>query len=348
MVMLMQSKMLENDDLINDKNAVEDAGVIAATEDSTGGREIYMKSCASAVLDYRLGNSCSRRTDERLRLAESPATRIRCRGRRQTGRRSAVGGRAQLWERLLGITCRAWPSELRSVVRLVVAAVRPSIATCRLLLTDDVNASVKWPETWKTPSCITWLSKWLFHTKCFFFVSTAERWTTKTTRERERERERVYLPSINKHIQRIWNHIQWQAAREAYAYLRWPPMMTKNNNNCKLPKSSKEQNSKVHVQAKQIKMTDDTIFCCPLLSASCCQDTTDKSVHSPECHSPSVVVVFVCQVLSSCIQPSDNVPSLHLTTVGRKSLLSFQYQHRPIERPGTSSHICTLAVGLYR
>jgi len=30
--------------------------------------------------------------------------------------------------------------------------------------------------------------------------------------------------------------------------------MTKNNNNCKLPKNSKEQNSKLHVQAKQIKL----------------------------------------------------------------------------------------------
>ena len=32
----------------------------------------------------------------------------------------------------------------------------------------------------------------------------------------ERERERVYLPSINKHIQRTWNHIQmiqWQAGQ---------------------------------------------------------------------------------------------------------------------------------------
>ena len=54
--------------------------------------------------------------------------------------------RAQLWERPTGVSVSHAEHD-GPVGRPVVVAVRPSIATCRLPLTDDVNASIKSPET---------------------------------------------------------------------------------------------------------------------------------------------------------------------------------------------------------
>jgi len=61
MLMLMrQSKMLENDDLIKDKKCNGRRTAASADAASTGKKST--SSCASPALDYRLGEICSRRT----------------------------------------------------------------------------------------------------------------------------------------------------------------------------------------------------------------------------------------------------------------------------------------------